>query len=79
MEGCAQSCREGSTYTRPAGGMNVWVSLPEPLDASELAVKAAAEGVSYLPGQIFRSDPAADARVAIEFCGDGAGRDFGAG
>jgi 2-aminoadipate transaminase len=33
--------------------MNVWVSLPEPLDASELAVRAEREGVSYLPGRHF--------------------------
>lgn len=53
MEGCASELPKGSMYTRPAGGMNAWVNLPEPLDASELAVKAAAEGVTYLPGRYF--------------------------
>jgi 2-aminoadipate transaminase len=33
--------------------MNVWVRLPEPLDASELAPRAEREGVSYLPGRYF--------------------------
>jgi 2-aminoadipate transaminase len=53
MEGCANELPAGSTYTRPAGGMNAWVNLPEPLDASDLALKAAAEGVTYLPGRYF--------------------------
>jgi 2-aminoadipate transaminase len=53
MEGCAVELPKGSTFTRPEGGMNAWVNLPEPMDASELAVKAAAEGVSYLPGRYF--------------------------
>ena len=53
MQGCASELPIGSTYTRPAGGMNAWVNLPEPLDASELAAKAAAEGVTYLPGRYF--------------------------
>ena len=53
MEGCERHLPKGSSYTRPAGGMNAWVTLPEPLDASELATRAAAEGVTYLPGRYF--------------------------
>src|SRR5579863_9269593 len=33
---CARELPKGSWYTRPEGGMNVWVELPKPLDASEL-------------------------------------------
>jgi 2-aminoadipate transaminase len=33
--------------------MNLWVRLPEPLDASELLPRAQREGVSYLPGRHF--------------------------
>lgn len=53
LAGCAQELPEGSEYTRPEGGMNLWVRLPEPLDASELAARAARENVSYLPGRYF--------------------------
>lgn len=50
---CAKELPKGSQYSRPEGGMNVWVRLPEPLDASELAVRAERENVSYLPGRYF--------------------------
>jgi 2-aminoadipate transaminase len=43
----------GTTFTRPQGGMNLWVRLPEPLDASELLPRAQREGVAYLPGRYF--------------------------
>ena len=53
LAACAKELPQGSRFTRPEGGMNVWVRLQEPLDASELAVRAARENVSYLPGRYF--------------------------
>lgn len=53
LDCCARFLPGGSVYTRPEGGMNVWVRLPEPLDAAELALRAARENVSYLPGKYF--------------------------
>jgi 2-aminoadipate transaminase len=50
---CAKELPRGSHFTRPEGGMNVWARLPAPLDASELAVRAERENVSYLPGRYF--------------------------
>jgi len=40
--------------------MNLWVRLPEPLDAGELLLRAQRENVTYLPGRYFtvsRPDP----------------------
>ncbi|HLW76661.1 MAG TPA: PLP-dependent aminotransferase family protein, partial [Bryobacteraceae bacterium] len=53
LDCCSRLLPPGSFYTRPEGGMNVWVTLPEPLDAAELALRAARENVSYLPGKYF--------------------------
>lgn len=53
LAGCARELPPASRYTRPEGGMNVWVRLPEMLDASELSVRARRENVSYLPGRYF--------------------------
>jgi len=53
LEGCARELPAGSEYTRPEGGMNIWITLPEPLDAADLAIRAARENVSYLPGKYF--------------------------
>ena len=70
---CETELPAGSTFTKPEGGMNVWVELPKPLDASELATRAERENVSFLAGAVFRGDASAGARVAIEFCGIDAG------
>jgi 2-aminoadipate transaminase len=40
--------------------MNLWVRLPEPLDAGDLLARAQREGANYLPGRYFtvsRPDP----------------------
>ena len=50
---CEKELPAGSTFTKPEGGMNVWVELPKPLDASELATRAERENVSFLPGRYF--------------------------
>jgi len=57
---CERYLPRGSRFTRPQGGMNLWVRLPEPLDASELSSRAQREGVAYLAGKFFavhRPDP----------------------
>jgi 2-aminoadipate transaminase len=57
---CDRHLPPGSTFTRPEGGMSIWVRLPESVDASRLLAAVEAEGVTYLPGNVFRvSRPAA--------------------
>jgi 2-aminoadipate transaminase len=53
LEGCREYLPAGTRWTRPEGGMNVWVKLPDPLDAGELLQRAQKEGVAYLPGRYF--------------------------
>lgn len=53
LDACEQSLPAGARFTRPEGGMNLWVRLPEPLDAAELLARAEREGVTYLPGRFF--------------------------
>jgi 2-aminoadipate transaminase len=60
LAACDRYLPAGSRCTRPRGGMNLWVRLPEPLDAGELLARAHREKVSYLPGKYFavsRFDP----------------------
>src|SRR5437879_11498927 len=57
---CERCLPPGSSFTRPQGGMNLWVRLPEPLDAGELLMRAQRENVTYVPGRYFtlsRPDP----------------------
>jgi 2-aminoadipate transaminase len=53
LAACEKYLPAGSAFTRPQGGMNLWVRLPEPLDAGELLPRAQREEVSYLPGRYF--------------------------
>jgi 2-aminoadipate transaminase len=69
MEACREFLPAGARWTQPEGGMNVWVRLPEPLDAGDLLKRAQREGVSYLPGRYFavsRLDPGA---LRLSFAG----------
>ena len=69
MAACTRYLPEGSYFTRPQGGMNVWVRLPAPLDAVKLLPLALSQGVSYLPGSHFAvSRPAAHC-LRLSFAG----------
>lgn len=48
---------EGVTWSRPEGGMFVWVTLPEGADATELLARSVKEGrVAFVPGSAFYAD-----------------------
>ncbi|MGE5646712.1 MAG: PLP-dependent aminotransferase family protein [Acidobacteriota bacterium] len=53
LEACAKHLPAGTHFTHPRGGMNLWVRLPDPLDANELLAPAHRRGVSYVPGRYF--------------------------
>ena len=44
---------EGSKHTGPEGGLFVWATLPEGLDAKELLPRAVENNVAYVPGTFF--------------------------
>lgn len=69
LQACERHLPPGSKFTRPQGGMNLWVRLPDPLDSSELLGRAQRAGVSYLPGRYFgvsRQEPGA---LRLSFAG----------
>ena len=43
----------GSSFTRPEGGMSLWVELPAPLSAEALLARVEEQGVNFLPGRYF--------------------------
>jgi len=53
LDACRKYLPAEIEYTRPRGGMSLWMRLPEPLDAGELLPRAERGGVSYLPGKYF--------------------------
>jgi len=44
------------TWTKPEGGLFLWVRLPEGVDATQLLQKAIKEKVAYVPGKPFHPD-----------------------
>ncbi len=66
---CQRHLPEGSTFTRPGGGMNLWVRLPAPLDAGELLARAEREGVTYLPGRFFGVSATESGGLRLSFAG----------
>lgn len=58
---------EGSTWTRPEGGYQVWVTLPGDIDTRDLLADAAREGVLFAPGSQFLPDrsPSPSMRLTV--------------
>lgn len=44
---------EGTRWTRPEGGMCLWLELPPGFDASELMIHSRERGVLFAPGRYF--------------------------
>jgi 2-aminoadipate transaminase len=53
LEGLETHLAGIATWSRPQGGLFVWVRLPEEFDTTELLAAAQAAGVTYLPGRNF--------------------------
>ena len=67
-----QSCRRflnGCTYQVPRGGMNMWITLPDDLDAVGLRSLAQQAGVDFLPGRMFSVSRPLDSGLRLSFAG----------
>ena len=69
VEACAAYLPSGTKFTRPRGGMSLWVELPAGLDAAELLPRAEREGVTYLPGRFFAVSRPQPNGLRISFAG----------
>lgn len=69
LAGCRDGLPVGTRFTRPEGGMNLWVRLPEPLDAGDLLPKVQRERVTYLPGSYFTVSRHEPGGLRLSFAG----------
>ena len=53
LEALEEYMPEGVKWTKPDGGMFIWVTLPEGIDTKMMAEKAISRGVAYVPGEAF--------------------------
>ncbi|MDQ1292349.1 MAG: 2-aminoadipate transaminase [Actinomycetota bacterium] len=57
-----------ATWTCPAGGFYVWLTLPEGLDARAMLPRAVTERVAYVPGEGFYADGQGQRHLRISYC-----------
>ena len=69
IDGCERLLPAGSQFTRPDGGLNLWVRLPAPLDAGVLLAAAQARCVSYLPARYFAANRLEERAFRLSFGG----------
>jgi DNA-binding transcriptional MocR family regulator len=56
------------SWTVPAGGFYVWVTLPHGLDSKQMLPRAVKELVAYTPGTAFYSDGDGRSQIRLSFC-----------
>lgn len=57
----------GVTWTRPQGGLFLWVRLPEQIDTTEFMKTALEEKVAYVPGAAFYPDQGGHNTMRLNF------------
>ncbi len=68
LEALAREMPEGVSWTKPEGGMFVWVTLPEGLDGAALLADALErDKVAFVPGRAFYADGAQGNMLRLSF------------
>ncbi|MFN2544389.1 MAG: PLP-dependent aminotransferase family protein [Actinomycetota bacterium] len=57
-----------ASWTSPAGGFYVWVTLPEYFDTQAMLAAAVERRVAYVPGTAFYPDGSGQHRMRLAFC-----------
>ncbi len=57
----------GVSWTKPNGGLFLWVTLPEKIDATEMLQEAINEKVAYVPGEFFYPDGSGKNTMRLNF------------
>jgi 2-aminoadipate transaminase len=67
LAGLAEHLPPGSRWTEPAGGLFVWVTLPDGHDAERALPAAVERGVAYVPGRYFYAGPPRAETLRLSF------------
>ena len=81
LSALARHMPPGVRWTKPEGGMFVWVTLPDGMDGADLLAKAIArEKVAFVPGRAFHADGSGANHIRLSFsCADEATIEEGIG
>jgi DNA-binding transcriptional MocR family regulator len=58
---------EGVSWTRPSGGLFVWLTLPPPLHSGDLLGKAIEKNIAFVPGSAFFTDGGGARNLRLSF------------
>lgn len=56
-----------TSWTRPEGGMFIWVTLPAAIDSADLLQKALEQGVVFVPGRAFHATGGGASTLRLSF------------
>nr|WP_062430537.1 PLP-dependent aminotransferase family protein [Herbidospora daliensis] len=59
---------EGCTWTKPAGGFFVWMTLPEGLNSKAMLPQAVDKRVAFVPGTGFYADGSGSRHMRLSYC-----------
>lgn len=67
LDALTQTMPDGTHWTNPAGGMFLWVTLPDGIDASTLLQTALDHQVAFVPGPAFFANGGGSATMRLNF------------
>lgn len=67
LDALAEFFPAGTSWTRPQGGMFIWVRLPEHIDSMGLLEEAVAQNVAFVPGAPFYANDPASNTLRLSF------------
>ncbi|MEU4677208.1 PLP-dependent aminotransferase family protein [Micromonospora sp. NPDC023737] len=67
LDALADLMPEGTSWTRPGGGLFVWTTLPAGLDSKAMMPRAVAARVAYVPGTGFYADGSGAGHMRLNF------------
>jgi DNA-binding transcriptional MocR family regulator len=68
LEALGRYMPEGVTWTRPEGGMFIWVSLPRHMDSAALLRRAIDDhDLAFVPGRAFFADGSGENTLRLSF------------
>ncbi|MDO9410143.1 PLP-dependent aminotransferase family protein [Patulibacter sp.] len=71
LEALERHMPDGTTWTRPKGGLFVWLTLPDYLDTTDLLARALQHNVAFVPGRGAFLDGRGGNSMRINFSGVG--------
>jgi DNA-binding transcriptional MocR family regulator len=68
LEALERTMPDGVTWTRPEGGMFIWITLPDGVDATALLARSLRDGkVAFVPGRAFHADGSGENTMRVNF------------